>query len=75
MAFIERVRVPTLLFNSRDDPFVPAEVLRQAESLAVSNRSIELDITARGGHVGWIEGVVWPRRYYMESRIIEYLSL
>lgn len=75
MAFIERVRVPTLLFNSRDDPFVPPDVMSQAESLAGANRSIELDFTARGGHVGWIEGTGWPGIYYMESRIIEYLSL
>ena len=75
MPFIEAVRVPTLLFAARDDPFIPPEVLAKASVLASVNSSVTIDITERGGHVGWIEGAVWPNGYYMERRVIDYLSL
>ena len=75
LRFIEEVRVPTLLFNSHDDPFVPPIVMAQARSLATMNNIVTVDFTNRGGHVGWIEGTILPRYYYMESRVIEYLSL
>ena len=75
MQFIESVRVPTLLFAARDDPFVPPAVLANASVLASANSSITIDITERGGHVGWIEGTAWPNSYYMELCVISYLAL
>jgi len=75
MRFIESVRVPTLFFAAHDDPFIPPAVLAQATTRAATNGMITVDITERGGHVGWIEGKLWPSRYYMESRIIEFLAL
>jgi predicted alpha/beta-fold hydrolase len=75
MAFISQVRVPLLLFSALDDPFVPPAVTHLAASEARVTRIVETDVTARGGHVGWVEGTVWPSEYYMEERIVEYLSL
>jgi len=72
--FIEDVRVPTLLFSATDDPFTPPEVLTTISSLVAATPTIVTDFTPNGGHVGWIEGSLWPSHYYMESRIIEYLS-
>jgi predicted alpha/beta-fold hydrolase len=75
MSFISRVRVPTLLFGALDDPFVPPGVMDMAASEATRSRDVESHFTPRGGHVGWIEGTAWPSKYYMEARIMEYLSL
>ena len=75
MQFIEAVRVPTLLFAARDDPFIPPAALARAVELASTNDSVTIETTERGGHVGWIEGTAWPMRYYMEQRIIDYMSL
>ena len=75
LRFISGVAVPTLAFVALDDPFIPRAVIDQAVSLASSNPSIGIELTERGGHVGWIEGSVWPSHYYMEPRIVEFLSL
>ncbi len=75
MAFIDHVRVPTLLFSALDDPFVPPPVMALAEATARRGSHVETEFTNSGGHVGWVEGALWPREYYMEKRVIEYLSL
>lgn len=72
--FLDRIAVPTLLMSARDDPFVPAEVLHRVEEIAARNRNLSIHFTDRGGHVGWIEGNWWPRRYYMEQAVMDYLS-
>jgi hypothetical protein len=74
MRHIERVRVPLLLLSALDDPFVPPAVMAAAASHASVNKAIRCELTARGGHVGWIEGTIWPSTYYMEQMAIHYLS-
>jgi len=54
--FLERLRIPTLLVQAVDDPFVPAEILplQQAEA----NPHVVPAFTDRGGHVGFVVGQV-----------------
>jgi predicted alpha/beta-fold hydrolase len=73
MPFIDRIRVPTLAFSALDDPFVPPEVMLEAARRCSLNPATVAELTPRGGHVGWIEGSVWPSFYYMEATIIDYL--
>jgi len=49
------IRVPTLLLNTLDDPFLPAHVLPHAHDLP---SWFEVERPARGGHVGFVRG--WP---------------
>lgn len=48
--FLGGIRVPTLVINARNDPFVPAHAL--AAKHEVSGR-VELDYPRAGGHVGF----------------------
>ena len=73
--FLSTIRVPTLLFSAEDDPFVPPSVLSRVRAIVDTNGTLECDITRRGGHVGWVEGIAWPSRYYMEKRVVEYLAI
>jgi len=63
--WLKQIRVPTLLINARNDPFLPTEAL--PNSAEVSN-SVVLDFPATGGHVGFVSGrfpghIEWlPRR-------------
>lgn len=75
MNFIERIRVPLLLFSALDDPFVPPAVMARAGSIASANQAIRCEFTERGGHVGWIEGALWPNKYFMERSVVDYLSV
>jgi predicted alpha/beta-fold hydrolase len=73
--FLEGIRVPTLLLSSYDDPFLPAEILRGVEETARENPWLQTEFTSRGGHVGFVDGVLpWRPRYYAEWRVIDYLS-
>jgi predicted alpha/beta-fold hydrolase len=49
------IRVPTLVLSARDDPFVPAAMLRR--DLADHPR-VRLELLAAGGHMGYLE---WRR--------------
>ncbi|MDQ8164925.1 MAG: alpha/beta fold hydrolase [Gemmatimonadota bacterium] len=72
--YLSGIQVPTLLFSAFDDPFVPPDVLRDAGRIAASNPSIVCDFSERGGHVGWVEGSLWPATYYMEARVVEFFA-
>ena len=72
--FLSGIQVPTLLFSARDDPFVPSDVLRDVDRIAASNPRLLCDFLARGGHVGWVEGSMWPATYYMEARVVEFFE-
>lgn len=50
------IHVPALVLNARNDPFVPAESLPQAQDVA---KSVTLWQPQHGGHVGFSQGV-WP---------------
>lgn len=70
--FLHAIRVPTLVIQAKDDPFMTPEVLPTAEELAPV---VDLEITAGGGHVGFIAGHA-PHRpdYWLERRIPEFLA-
>lgn len=72
--FLERVRVPTLLLNALDDPFLPRAVLERVSAIVAQNPALTLELTRAGGHVGWIAGQPWQPRYYMEERAVAWLA-
>jgi len=66
---------PTLLLSSRDDPFLPVDVLNEVETVARENRNVHVEFTNHGGHVGFVEGRLPGRaRYYAEWRACEFLD-
>ena len=68
------IRVPTLLLNARDDPFLPASVLDRVGLLASANPHLELEFPEHGGHVGFVAGrVPWGAAYYGERRAVDFL--
>ncbi|MBI3469899.1 MAG: alpha/beta fold hydrolase [Candidatus Solibacter usitatus] len=63
--FLERIRVPALLIQARDDTFIPFDIFRHPAFDA--NPCLRLLAPKRGGHVGfiarsaprfWVDGVV-----------------
>lgn len=73
--WLARIRVPTLLLNARDDPFLPACVLDEVRTIAQSNAALHVEFVAKGGHVGFISGVApWRPTYYAEARASEFLG-
>ncbi len=70
--YLRRIRRPTLLIQSRDDPFMTPAVLPEPDELAPA---VRLEVTASGGHVGFVGGT-WPWRadYWLERRIPAFLA-
>jgi uncharacterized protein len=73
LPYLARVGVPTLCISSTDDPFFPAESLAQAR--AVASPDVTFEITAWGGHTGFVAGR-WPWRpiYWAEERALAWLK-
>src|SRR6202795_4642588 len=63
--YLEGIRVPVLLLNARDDPFLTLESLPYAE--AEKNPRLFLEAPKSGGHVGFIDLASNLRRWH-ESR-------
>lgn len=70
--FLARVRVPTLVIHSRDDPFLPPEAV--PERAFDANPAITPLITPRGGHVGFVSGPPWAPRFWAEERAAAFLA-
>ena len=55
---LRAIRIPYLLLNARNDPFVPAASLPQPADVSPS---VEIEQPEDGGHVGFVRGP-WPGR-------------
>ena len=66
------IRVPTLLIQSRDDPFLPAEAIPVQTIRA--NPALRGEITTAGGHVGFVAGNPLRPRFWAEERAAAYLA-
>jgi len=69
--FLQYIQTPTLIIHSKDDPFMTQEVIPNRGE--VSNK-IELELTEKGGHVGFIGGSILRPEYYLEKRIVEFFQ-
>lgn len=75
LAYLSRVRRPTLLLSARDDPFLPPEVLDSVVMVARNSVCLVADFPAHGGHVGFVGGrVPWRPDYYLERRVGTFLA-
>ena len=69
-----RIRVPTLIVHSRDDPFLPSAPLETP--VVASNPFIQLVLTSAGGHSAFLEGRCRDLdRCWAENRVIDFFKL
>jgi uncharacterized protein len=70
--YLARIRRPTLLLASFDDPIVPGRTLPDPHRLPPDVRT---EFTARGGHAGFLDGR-WPWRMssWAERRAVAFLT-
>ncbi len=71
--YLSRIRLPTLLIHSYDDPFLPANAMPIDAS--TTNRWIMSAFTKRGGHVGFVSGSVpWQPRFWAEREVGRFMQ-
>jgi predicted alpha/beta-fold hydrolase len=69
---VGRIRVPTLVVNAADDPFVPEDVLPRVR--AGASDAVTCLFTRKGAHVGFVVGPPWRARCWAEDRAVAFLA-
>lgn len=70
--FLRAVETPTLILHARDDPFLLPQAIPAEHELGPR---MTLELSERGGHVGFVEGNLPGRaRYWLERRIPTFLN-
>jgi uncharacterized protein len=70
--YLAQIEVPTLILQARDDPFMTEAVLPAETELSTA---VTLELSERGGHVGFISGNnPFAPEYWLERRIPEFLA-
>ncbi|MFK8017982.1 MAG: hydrolase [Gammaproteobacteria bacterium] len=70
--FLGAISTPTLIVHAHDDPFTSPAIIPSPDEVS---DSVTLEVTERGGHVGFIEGrspATW--RFWLPGRILHYLQ-
>jgi uncharacterized protein len=71
--YLARVRVPTLLLQAEDDPFLPRDAL-PVDTVRM-NPALLAGFTPAGGHVGFVGGPVpWRPTFWAEAEGARYLA-
>lgn len=63
--YLPDIRTPSLIIRSNGDPFVLTRNLPDRNELA---SCIELELHARGGHIGFVDGSLRQPTHYPERR-------
>jgi predicted alpha/beta-fold hydrolase len=68
--FLERIRVPALLIQARDDVFVPFEIYEHPSLHA--NPHVHLLVTEHGGHLGFLSRT--RPRFWADQAVLEWIE-
>lgn len=70
--FIKHITTPTLILQSKDDPFMNEAALPNEDELSPS---VTLELTKQGGHVGFIYGSSpFNVKYWTEKKLVEFFN-
>ena len=70
IAYLEAIRVPTLLIQAKDDTFIPFEIFERQAVRA--NPRITLIACEHGGHLGFLGRR--PHRFWLDEAIIDWFK-
>lgn len=70
---LHKIKVPTLCLSAADDPFQPLDCI--PIEAAEKSSHVAIIVTARGGHIGFLDGI-WPgnKDQYMSRIFAEYFE-
>jgi uncharacterized protein len=69
--WLTQIKVPTLLINARNDPFLPSDAL---PGPAEVSDAVTLEFPATGGHVGFVSGKCPGHIEWMPRRILKFFA-
>lgn len=65
------IRIPTLIINARNDPFLPGHHLPEASEVSPQ---VTFETPAHGGHVGFVSGAFPGHLRWLPERIMAFFS-
>jgi predicted alpha/beta-fold hydrolase len=69
--WLASIRVPTLIINARDDPFMPATALPTEREVSAA---VKLEFPDRGGHVGFVSGPFPGNIAWLPARLLHFFE-
>jgi uncharacterized protein len=69
--WLKAIKVPTLIINARNDPFLPARALPSASDVS---DSVTLEFPRTGGHVGFVTGRFPGNLDWLPGRILNFFA-
>lgn len=70
--YLKHIRTSTLIIHAKDDPFMTEDILPTEQELS---DSITLEVSKKGGHVGFITGnTIGVPVYWLDQRVPEYIA-
>ena len=68
---LARIRVPTLVVNARDDPFLPEAALPASGEVSAA---VTIEFPSRGGHVGFVSGPFPGHIGWLAQRLLHFFD-
>lgn len=68
---LRAIRVPTLVLNARDDPFLPEAALPDAGEVSAT---VTIEFPSRGGHVGFVSGPFPGHIDWLPQRLLHFFD-
>jgi predicted alpha/beta-fold hydrolase len=68
--FLDRIRVPTLVIQAKDDTYIPFEIF--SHPAFSTNPFLKLCVTEHGGHLGHLQR--GPYRFWLDEAVMDFLT-
>ncbi|MGL5660738.1 MAG: hydrolase [Aeromonas sp.] len=72
LPLLSQIPIPTLIIHAADDPFMSEAVIPPPERLSPM---VRYELSAHGGHVGFVHGTPWRPRFWLDERIGDWIAL
>lgn len=69
--WLQHIKVPTLILNAKNDPFIPSESLPNSSEISTS---VTLEISEEGGHVGFLDSSSLSEEGWLPVRLLDYFE-
>ena len=69
--WLAAIRLPTLLLNAQNDPFMPLHTLPHSDQVGAS---VTLDFPREGGHVGFVTGSIPGKLDWLPQRLLHFFE-
>ncbi len=67
--WLAHIKVPTLVINARNDPFMPASVLPVQKDVSAA---VTLEFPEQGGHAGFMQGPFPGKLNWLPKKILSF---